>query len=215
MDYSLLIEVIGKFRDYEEHFSSHGSLSLKGFAAYLSHTTDAQEDGPGKLHAEPYLNSIIARDISFLYRHMRGYVRKALKDSSLDTVDEYSYLITLMSKGDMTKTELNNINVIEKTTGTEIIRRLINKGLVQQTPNPKDKRSWNVAITPQGASELRSVLPRLQQAADILLKSISFEEKILLHQIHSYLCRVNQDIFLSYKDESLNYLLRIAEVDTK
>lgn len=208
MSYDLLIEVIEKFRQYEESFSSYGSLSLKGFASFLSHSEQSVSEDIPKLHSERHLNSIIARDISFLYRHTRGYVRRALKDSELDTVDEYSYLISLMSRGNMTKTELNNINVIEKTTGTEIIRRLLNKGLVEQTPNSKDKRSWDVAITEKGVTELRKVLPQLQVAADVLLAPLSFHEKVLLHQMHSHLCRINQDLFLNHKEDSLAELVR-------
>jgi hypothetical protein len=52
-----------------------------------------------------------------MYRYAKGYIKKALQESIIQTPDEFSFLITLMTFESLTKTELINKQVIEKTSG--------------------------------------------------------------------------------------------------
>ena len=85
----------------------------------------------------------------------------------------------------MTKTELNNYNVVEKTSGSEIIRRLLKRGLISQTRNLQDRRSLLLNITPKGREVVKELLPRMQQSSDILLRDLSWDQKIFLHSLHA------------------------------
>lgn len=163
---------------------------------------------------DAYLNAMIARDISFVYRYMRYFVRKAIKDSPLQTIDEYSYLISIMSHHKLSKTELNNYNVVEKTSGSEIIRRLLSNGLVTQSRNPQDKRSMLLSITPEGRKALRSVMPHMQQSCNLLLRDLSWDQKMYLHTLHSQLCESNHPLFLSERDTDLAELVKKVPTET-
>ncbi|WP_302336194.1 helix-turn-helix domain-containing protein [uncultured Porphyromonas sp.] len=137
MSYPLLHELLDLVERYEE-FRGNAEQSMSNFLRFADQTLEQQtsyEEPKAGMRGHAYLNAMIARDISFVYRYMRYFVRKAIKDTPLQTIDEYSYLITLMAKGEMTKTELNNYNVVEKTSGSEIIRRLLKGGLISQTRN--------------------------------------------------------------------------------
>ena len=165
------------------------------------------------MRGHAYLNAMIARDISFVYRYMRYFVRKAIKDTPLQTIDEYSYLITLMAKGEMTKTELNNYNVVEKTSGSEIIRRLLKGGLISQTRNLQDRRSLLLSITPKGREVVKELLPRMQQSSDLLLRDLSWDQKIFLHSLHEQLYESNHSLFLTERDSDLAELVEKVPID--
>ena len=165
------------------------------------------------MRGHAYLNAMIARDISFVYRYMRYFVRKAIKDTPLQTIDEYSYLITLMAKGEMTKTELNNYNVVEKTSGSEIIRRLLKGGLISQTRNLQDRRSLLLSITPKGREVVKELLPRMQQSSDLLLRDLSWDQKIFLHSLHEQLYESNHSLFLTERDSDLAKLVEKVPID--
>ena len=179
MSYPLLHELLDLVERYEE-FRGNAEQSMSNFLRFADQSLEQQastEESKTGSKGDAYLNAVIARDISFVYRYMRYLVRKAIKDTPLQTIDEYSYLITLMAKGEMTKTELNNYNVVEKTSGSEIIRRLLKSGLISQTRNLEDRRSLLLSITPEGRKVVKELLPRMQQSSDLLLRDLSWDQK--------------------------------------
>jgi hypothetical protein len=65
--------------------------------------------------------------VTLLFRYAKGYIKKALQDSIIQTADEFAFnLITFES---LTKTELISKQVMEKTSGVEVIKRLVGQGL--------------------------------------------------------------------------------------
>ncbi len=210
MSYPLLHELLDLVERYEE-FRGNAEQSLSNFLRFADQSLEQQassEESETGTKGHAYLNAVIARDISFVYRYMRYLVRKAIKDTPLQTIDEYSYLITLMAKGEMTKTELNNYNVVEKTSGSEIIRRLLKSGLISQKRNMQDKRSLLLTITPEGRKVVRELLPRMQQSSDLLLRDLSWDQKIFLHTLHEQLYESNHPLFLNERETELEELLK-------
>ena len=215
MSYPLLHELLDLVERYEE-FRGNAEQSMSNFLRFADQTLEQQtssEEPKAGMRGHAYLNAMIARDISFVYRYMRYFVRKAIKDTPLQTIDEYSYLITLMAKGEMTKTELNNYNVVEKTSGSEIIRRLLKGGLISQTRNLQDRRSLLLNITPKGREVVKELLPRMQQSSDILLRDLSWDQKVFLHSLHEQLYQSNHPLFIAERDTDLPGLLEKLSID--
>ena len=215
MSYPLLHELLDLVERYEE-FRGNAEQSMSNFLRFADQTLEQQtssEEPKAGMRGHAYLNAMIARDISFVYRYMRYFVRKAIKNTPLQTIDEYSYLITLMAKGEMTKTELNNYNVIEKTSGSEIIRRLLKSGLISQTRNLQDRRSLLLSITPKGREVVKELLPRMQQSSDLLLRDLSWDQKIFLHSLHEQLYESNHPLFLTERDTDLAKLVEKVPID--
>lgn len=215
MSYPLLHELLDLVERYEE-FRGNAEQSMSNFLRFADQTLEQQtssEEPKAGMRGHAYLNAMIARDISFVYRYMRYFVRKAIKDTPLQAIDEYSYLITLMAKGEMTKTELNNYNVVEKTSGSEIIRRLLKGGLISQTRNLQDRRSLLLSITPKGREVVKELLPRMQQSSDLLLRDLSWDQKIFLHSLHEQLYESNHSLFLTERDSDLAKLVEKVPID--
>ena len=215
MSYPLLHELLDLVEKYEE-FRGNAEQSMSNFLRFADQTLEQQtsyEEPKAGMRGHAYLNGMIARDISFVYRYMRYFVRKAIKDTPLQTIDEYSYLITLMAKGEMTKTELNNYNVVEKTSGSEIIRRLLKGGLISQTRNLQDRRSLLLSITPKGREVVKELLPRMQQSSDLLLRDLSWDQKIFLHSLHEQIYESNHPLFLTERDTDLAELAQKIPID--
>ena len=126
----LLIELIRHLDAYESGQTGDQPLSLNDFTAYLN-ALGGGDPAPmrriegrkesfsqKKKRTAPNNVSIL---LALMYRYVRVYIKKALKDSPIQTADEFSFLITLMTYESMTKTELIMNQVMEKTSGTEII----------------------------------------------------------------------------------------------
>ena len=64
------------------------------------------------------------------------YSKKALAKYELSTVEEWVYLLRLYTLGNPRKSELIHDLLSEFPSGSEIIRRLVDKGLVQESVDP-------------------------------------------------------------------------------
>ncbi|MFN3761918.1 MAG: MarR family winged helix-turn-helix transcriptional regulator [Anaerolineae bacterium] len=66
---------------------------------------------------------------------------------------------------------------------TGIVDRLLEGGLVERRPDPTDRRSVVVALTPQGAQLLERVRAGRRHTVEGLLRSLSADEQAQLHAI--------------------------------
>ena len=152
-----------------------------------------------------------ATDISILivlmFRYAKGYIRKALKSSKIKSADEFSFLITLLTYKSLTKTELIQKQVMEKTSGTEIINRLVRLGLIMQYEDEADKRSMRIKISDLGKSEIIGILPEMQKVSKIVTGNLTESEKNTLAYLLRKLENFHNDIFLNNKDAELNELI--------
>src|SRR4051812_16260548 len=101
-------------------------------------------------------------------------------------------LATIERHGPMTPSELASRERIRRPTATRVLARLEEMGLIQRTPDPQDRRSSLVAVTPEASAMLAELRTRktaflaerldrlgpedraaLERAADILEKGLS------------------------------------------
>ncbi len=152
-----------------------------------------------------------ATDISILivlmFRYAKGYIKKALRDSAIKTADEFSFLMTLMTYDSLSKSELIQKQVMEKTSGTEIINRMIKMGLIESFNDEADKRSVRVKMTVAGRMEIIKILPEMQKVSKIVTGNLSETEKSTMAYMLRKLEHYHNDIFTNKKDSELEELI--------
>ncbi len=215
--YDLLARLLPEISAFEELTEQKESCSLAEFAAFLTERAKHEklsEHHPSSVEVRATtIDALVAQDLSFLFRYMRGYFKKALKKSALLTMEEYTYLVCLLRHPTMTKTELNNINVMEKTSGAEVINRLVKNGFVSQRVNDSDRRSFYVSITDKGREELTKIFPQLQLAVRVLFHPLTKAQKSVLHNIHHVLDVHNRYLFMEHHDDSLEELTALLTTE--
>lgn len=196
----LLIEIIELLEKFEKTtHQNEDNLLLDDFILFLQQNRTMKENKNDMVH--------IAQNVSFLHRYSKFYIKKALKGSLLQTVDEYTYLVTLFGEESLSKTEINNMNVVEKTSGNEIIRRLLKAKLIGERRDEDDRRRMRVFITDKGREELTKIFPELWKSAMMLTGALSLHEKESFLQTSQKLCNFHKDIFVHCKEEELDSLL--------
>jgi len=122
---NILKELIERYSEFTEDNKDEGLLTMADFLGFLNsyYNTDALvmrnlSGGSEKNEFKGFrnINSEISILLVFMYRYARCYIRKALEDGMVQTGDEFSFLITLMTHKSMTKMELITSQVMEKTT---------------------------------------------------------------------------------------------------
>ena len=215
----ILIETIEYLAEYETICEQNGLiLNTNNFVGYLKSKFEQQSNKRDELSGggedwgqESSIENKSVTDISILivllFRYAKGYIRKALKESEIKTADEFSFLITLMTYESMSKMELINKQIMEKTSGNEIINRLIKSGFIEQQRDTVDKRSVRIKITPFGRKEIIKILPQMQLVSNIVVGNLKDDEKNTLAFILNKLEHFHNDIFLNNKDCDLNDIL--------
>lgn len=157
------------------------------------------------------IDSAIARHVSLLYRYAKHYIKKVLENSPLTSVDDFSYLAPLCFQSHLTKSELIAINIHEKTTGTEIIKRLIQRELIEEMPNPADGRSKILQITEKGRYVFFSIVQPMLTASEIIGGNLTMPEKETLLLLLAKLHRFHEPLFRDHREiplDELNALVR-------
>ncbi len=193
-DYLFIQSLLEKAREFRK---SGGSPIMSEFSAWLSEEYTHQEVSLPFLFPGESVESAASKYIIYLYRYAKGYGKKLLKDTPLSSIDDVPYLLMLLFSGPSTKMELIQANVHEKTTGMEILNRLLRLGLVEQHFNLDDKRSRKLSISPEGQKLMQHLMKGMDSLSAIVSGNLASNERTsflkILHKLNDFHHHVHQD----------------------
>ncbi|WP_126973954.1 MarR family transcriptional regulator [Gynurincola endophyticus] len=214
--FALLEQLIGKLEAYENAAEDKNNLSMEGFYQSISGEVNLtalknsfigevpETDAADRKHfIETNIERVISQNFLFLYRYIKYYSKIALKESVINSIEEFGMAMTVLQYQSISKTDLIKKNVIEKSSGVEIINRLIKIGLLTQTDNPDDHRSQLIGLSDQGKFELFKTFENMNTLGLIATGTLNTSEKVQLAMI---LKKLDQFHFNNYNNKSLNNL---------
>lgn len=210
MKYELLKHLIGYVDAFEAEASAPAQPTVADFAAWLvgqSALTPTSEGGalPSTTDSVDIHIGIL---VAFLYRYTRLYSKKALDKTMLTTLDDFTYLVMLLEAPVApTKTELIERNIHEKTTGIEVLRRLLSNGLIEQFDDPDDRRSKRIKLTDRGREEMGALIPPMSQVATLVGGNLTPDEKEQLVHLLTKLHLFHNPIFLKERNVPIEKLI--------
>lgn len=182
MTYSLYRELITLTEEFEQDFPE-GKRDISNFSVWLSNKVSestyekANEiDWEGKEKGRSP-ESVINTSLVHLYRYAKLYSKQAIANSPFATIDEVIFLINLLHLGDMSKKTLIALNIHEKSTGIQIINRLLSAGFIAEVINEKDRRSKHVLITDSGKAALEASMDKIRLASKVVVGNLNDQEK--------------------------------------
>ncbi|MDD4490201.1 MAG: MarR family winged helix-turn-helix transcriptional regulator [Paludibacter sp.] len=220
----ILIDLLDYFEVYvSENEKDNRKLSTTDFIGFLNKNIEVEslkrnaisggkDDFLTNRNADSKISTDVSILVSLLFRYAKNYIKKALKGSKINTADEFSFLITLLTYESLSKQELINIQVMEKTSGIEIINRLIKKGYICQFDDETDKRSKRIKITDIGRREIIALLPSMNLVSKIIVGRLTKEEQQTLVYLLRKLDDFHNDIFLNQKHAGLEELTNLSRL---
>lgn len=210
--YRLLQEVLDQLDRFQETHPAHEDML--SFTAWLvnetriseyQHRPDlAREEQADALWTDfQQLDNQLTALVGFMNRYAKLYSKKALAGSPLQSLDEFTYLAGLTGSTGISKTELIHRNAHEKTSGLEIIRRLVRLGLLEEWNDPADRRSTLVKHTPEGQRVMFELFHRMKEVSGLVTGSLSETEKLQLVHLLSKLDEFHRDLYLHHREKSL------------
>lgn len=179
------IKLMRSLLDYVEAYASeHDNDDIQEFSVFLSNHVSGASARP--LDSEPvkgdYVNYKKYRDVEFssdlttLFRFAKIYIKKAFANTSFKTIDEYGFLASLFKDKSLLKSELIQQHLLEISSGSEIIKRLVKSGLIYEFADEKDKRARRIALTEKGEKEIMMSFGEMHMVSEIIIGNLTEEE---------------------------------------
>lgn len=96
------------------------------------------------------------------------------------TITEFSVLEVLYNKGKQTIHQIGNSILISSGSMTYVIDKLEQRGLLNRSACPVDRRVIHVLLTNDGNDLMENILPKHKELVDFMLGSLSNREKEIL-----------------------------------
>jgi DNA-binding MarR family transcriptional regulator len=213
---ALLIEFVQELDAYEKSLERPEDVTMESFLGYmhakylqppLAMRTLAGELEITVQNAGAERETDMTILFTLLHRYVKHYTALALEECDLGSADEFSFAVVLMTYPSLSKTELIRLNAFEKSSGMEIINRLIKKGWMEQTPGEDDKRTQRIRITDSGRKKLLVVMHEMEKVGQIVAGNLSVSERNSLHYLLRKLEHHHHTVRSQFKNPTLNELV--------
>lgn len=217
--YKHISDLIHYFETFENECKSS---DLQEFACWLAQKTSENnqvmsykmEENPSKSEYVPasyQIEAHIGAMMGKMTRFAKFYAKKSFDDLPIQTIEEFGCLAGIRELGNPSKSELVAMMLTEMTTGVEMIRRLVNAGLINETQDPNDKRAKRLELTMEGNKVLGQSFAAMEKVGRAGFSFLSLAEKMQLFTILSKLNRIHVETYLAYKDEGLEEIIAQLE----
>jgi DNA-binding MarR family transcriptional regulator len=192
-----IVEVVNLF---EAFYKETGSDDISKFSVWLNRRLNAHSSNNDTTDDD---NRMLVWLIHRLSKLFRWYAKDTLQENGLNSMDEYFFLISINKLGCPSKTEVYADTITEINTGTQMMKRMIAAGLIEEFTDKKDRRVRRVKLTTKGKRTKENFLQK--STLDLKLKSGNLfkkEKKELLY-ILAYLEKFHANIY--FYDASLSF----------
>ncbi len=221
--YNVIKQIIDLWEEYE---SNADQIQLTDFAEWLNLQVKERSDlnektATSRFRSAPSLQSQALKNfdeatrfmeyISRISRFNEFYTRKFFEGLPINSRLEFLFLQTVNLTGKAKKTDLINYLLVEYTTGMDIIKRLINNGLLQEALNENDKRVKLLEITEEGKDKLLLAEKRLKDERTMFLACTSMNKWKKAMPVLEEICDFHNAIYNKHNDKPYPELLNLMD----
>ncbi len=214
--YKLVHQLLNLVEEFERE-NTGGELCMSDFSGFLlnklEHSDKCMTSSDvrfGKMEEETQelayqIDNAIGRLFVYMSRYAKSYIKKTLEGTPLQSPEDFTALAILLTHESLSKGELISRNIQEKTSGTEVIRRLLAAGLVKQWDDPTDKRSKRISITDSGKGLLHRVFADMNYVGKMVTGNLSYSEKLklqyLLQKLETFHFQLHEEKAINTKED--------------
>ena len=175
------VELVKLWGVYEEQYPN---ATIDDFCRYqLSLAGKAEKQPDQEWRLLPDINGRLMILLRRIGKYHMVYSNKALEDTGLDQIEEFGILVTIFNQVNPIKSEAIYNNIIELSSGTNMLIRLKKRGLVDEYPDTDDKRVKRLRLTPKGEATIKVAKDRVLKVAKMMMHGLSDEDKQLCIQL--------------------------------
>ena len=153
--------LVGEYRRFSEASPDADSGWLHHFGSWLQRGNPPQQVSQHAGLGED--ESLIGMFLVSLNNLTRSRLNKLVHNTPFANIMDYHFLKLLDGHGQQRKSDLIASNHMEMSSGIEIIKRLLKNGWISEEPNPDDRRSKYVSISPEGKRLVDELQPQVDE----------------------------------------------------
>jgi len=196
--FNFLLQILPLIEQYEEETDVERQ-SVSSFAAWMPENLAGRSGSSSRLggamnHADT--DSVISWHVIDLYKYIKHYSKKVLEQTPIRSIEDYGFLRTLLENESLLKGELIYKNIVELTTGTDVVKRLLASLMVEELPDENDKRAKRVKITDKGRAEMDAVKEKMDQITQLFSSGITAQDRRQLLFLLDGITNFHHNIYL-------------------
>jgi DNA-binding MarR family transcriptional regulator len=175
------VELVALWGDYE---ARHPDCTIEDFFRHqLSIPAKEEKQTVPSWQLHPGINGKLMILIRRIAKYHMVYSNKALEGTELDQIEEFGILVTIYNEVNPIKSEAIYNNIIELSSGTNMLNRLKKRGLIAEHDDIDDKRVKRLKLTDKGLETLDKAKIRVSEVARMMVNELSEEDKQLCVQL--------------------------------
>jgi DNA-binding MarR family transcriptional regulator len=196
--------VIPLLEKWEAFSSANPKKDIYAFAGWLLDTRkeDVQNKAEHLDETERDNATRVAILITRLQKYLGLYIKPAISRLGFSREHEYNFLYQVSRMDKPTKNSLSKENMVEFSTGRDVIRRLIDRRLLMEKSDPDDKRAMLLTLTSLGKKTLEKSYEQITESFTDFLGGLNSKEQSqlisLLDKMSIYQAKKNNKDILSY-----------------
>ncbi len=172
------VELVNEWAKYE---SVHPDGEIADFCRYYL-ARQARRTVKGSLVGGVIPNAtdgLLMKIIGRISKLNMWYANCALKGTDINQIEEFGMLATIKQNRNPRKSDVIQGNLFELSSGTDMLGRLIKKGLVKEYMDLEDKRSKRVELTAKGEKMVEVCLQKVTKNARMIFQDVGDDDKKL------------------------------------
>ena len=130
------------------------------------------------------------------------YSNKALEATGLEQIEEFGILVIIFNKKNPIKSEVIYDNLLELSSGTNMLIRLKKRGMISEYADPEDRRVKRLRLTSKGEEVLEKAKVQVLKVAVMMVHGLTEEDKQLCIQMLNPLNKKFSGIFQKQKNKT-------------
>lgn len=210
MQANFLHKLLDLAEEYEKNGGNTTELDIEDFVTWLLTIQRHDAELPAVQGPITPTNGLIAMYVIIMGRYADFYTRRIFRDSIIYSMDDWAVLVSLFPNGSSKKSDVLRTCVMEKSSGNEVLKRLLRQELIEESPNPDDHRSKLIRLTDAGRQAFISVSNRIRSLSNLVVADLSEEEKIDLLSHLLKMHRYHQPVFEAGDERDLAMRLELS-----
>jgi DNA-binding MarR family transcriptional regulator len=208
------VELVNRWGDFVK---LHPDADIGDFCRhYLIHNREKENKGRLVGGVVPMLkDGLLLKIIGRIHKIHASYASAAFEGTFINQLEEFGCLATIQLQKNPKKSEVIYSNLMELSSGTDMLNRMKSKGLIKEVDDKEDKRSKRVSLTPMGEKVLLICSGRIQKLAKMMLHEMPEEDKQLCIQLLKNVEIKFSSLVQSHKGEKFDSIYKeiVGETD--
>lgn len=130
-----------------------------------------------------HTDGLLLRLIGRIAKLNMVYAQAALAGTGLIQIEEFGLLVVIKQEKNPRKTDIIHTNIQELSSGTDMLARLLKRGLIVEYTDEEDKRSKRVKLTEKGENAFMACIQNVGRMAKMMLNDMPEDDKRLCIQL--------------------------------